>query len=109
MFIQGTEGSVPLRRNLHVGLIGDDVMERQGLLNALTDTDNPLGQSNLPELEQDGEFGSRTAMRVKEFQARNNLTIDGVIGAQTDAQMDAIWLAYLRKGPAAKSSGSAHS
>lgn len=103
MFVLGKNGSVPLKRNLHVGLVGEDVAERQGLLNALTDIDNPLGQSNLPELETDGAFGSRTVMRVKEFQSRNNLTVDGVIGQQTDAQMDAIWLAFLRKGAKAPS------
>src|SRR5262245_66306324 len=86
------EGMVPLKRNLHVGLKGDDVKERQGLLNALTDIGGPLGASNLPELVDDGEFGSRTMMRVKEFQSRNNLTVDGVIGPQTDTQMDALWL-----------------
>jgi peptidoglycan hydrolase-like protein with peptidoglycan-binding domain len=100
MFTKDSVGSVPLKRNLHVGLIGDDVQERQALLNALTDTDSPLGQTNLPMLETDGEFGSRTMMRVKEFQSRNNLIPDGVIGPQTDAQMDAIWLNFLRTSPA---------
>ena len=107
MFVQGIAGSVPLRRNLHVGLIGEDVKERQSLLNALTVTDDPLGASNLPELDADGEFGSRTMMRVKEFQSRNNLTVDGVIGAQTDAQMDAIWLNFMRKSPAASAAAEA--
>ncbi|HEY8563754.1 MAG TPA: peptidoglycan-binding domain-containing protein [Pyrinomonadaceae bacterium] len=107
MFVGGSDISTPLRRNLHVGLIGEDVRERQALLNALIDTENPLGQSNLPYIEDDGEFGSKTAMRVKEFQSRNNLTIDGVIGPQTDAQMDAIWIAFLRKGRPRSSSGAA--
>lgn len=98
MFVGGSDISTPLRRNLHVGLVGEDVRERQGLLNALTDTNNPLGASNLPQLDDDGEFGSRTVMRVKEFQARNNLFIDGVIGPQTDAQMDAIWMTFMRTG-----------
>jgi peptidoglycan hydrolase-like protein with peptidoglycan-binding domain len=105
MFVMGKNGSVPQRRVLHVGLIGDDVQERQGLLNALTDTDSPLGQSNLEIIEQDGEFGSKTMMRVKEFQSRNNLTIDGVIGPQTDAQMDAIWLDYFRRHPNPENEG----
>ena len=103
MFVPGAAGSVPLRRILHVGLIGKDVQERQGLLNAITDSDSPLAQSNLPQLEQDGEFGSLTLMRVKEFQSRNNLTVDGVIGPQTDAQMDAVWLDYLRTAKAKSS------
>ncbi len=95
MFVPGIAASVPLRRNLHVGLVGEDVKERQAMLNALSDTDSPLGQSNLPELEPDGEFGSLTVMRVKEFQSRNNLTVDGVIGPQTDTQMDGIWIDFL--------------
>jgi peptidoglycan hydrolase-like protein with peptidoglycan-binding domain len=98
MFVQGIAGSVPQRRVLHVGLIGEDVRERQGLLNALLDSDSPLGQSNLAELEQDGEYGSRTMMRVKEFQSRNNLNADGVIGPETDTQMDAVWLDYYMRG-----------
>jgi len=100
MFTKNGAGSLPQRRGLHVGLVGDDVAERQALLNALTATDNPLGQTNFPFLETDGEFGSRTTMRVKEFQSRNNLTADGVIGPQTDTQMDAIWIDFLRKSPA---------
>ena len=71
--------------------------ERQGLLNALADEGGPLGQSNLPELESDGEFGSKTLMRVKEFQSRNNLIVDGVIGQQTDIQMDALWIQTLTR------------
>jgi peptidoglycan hydrolase-like protein with peptidoglycan-binding domain len=83
---------VPLSRDVHVGLRGEDVRERQNMLNALTDIAGVFGQSNLPELDDDGEFGSRTQMRVREFQGRNRLTVDGVIGPRTDTQMDALYL-----------------
>jgi|SRR4051812_18751507 murein L,D-transpeptidase YcbB/YkuD len=91
------KGIVPLKRNLHVGLKGEDVAEHQALLNALADAGGPLGQSNLSELESDGEFGSKTLMRVKEFQSRNHLIADGVIGLQTDTQMDALWIQTLTR------------
>jgi peptidoglycan hydrolase-like protein with peptidoglycan-binding domain len=97
MFTKNGVGSVPLKRNLHVGMIGEDVQEHQALLNALGVTDSPLAQSNLGEIEADGSFGSRTQMRVKEFQSRNNLTADGVIGPQTDTQMDALWVDYMQR------------
>lgn len=99
MFEPGSTISMPQKRVLFVGRKGADVRERQGLLNALNDVGNPQGQSNLAELNADGVFGSKTAMRVKEFQARNRLYVDGVIGPKTDARMDAMWLDALRKFP----------
>ena len=50
MFILGRDGSFPQKRMLFVGCTGADVLERQNLLNSLTEIDNPLGQSNLEEL-----------------------------------------------------------
>ena len=96
---------VPLTRNLHVGLKGEDVRERQNMLNALTDVGGVFGESNLAELDDDGEFGSRTLMRVKEFQGRNRLTIDGVIGPKTDTQMDALYLQALARNGGAVAGG----
>ena len=92
-------GSFPQKRVLFVGRKGEDVAERQRMLNVLKETGNPLGQSNLADIAEDGIFGSKTAMRIKEFQARNRLYVDGVIGPKTDAAMNAIWFDFLRKIP----------
>ena len=88
-------GSVPLKRNLYIGLKGEDVAERQHLLNALADINDPLGASNLAKLEADGVFGLKTLERVKEFQLKNDLIVDGVIGSRTDAEMDTLWIRVL--------------
>jgi peptidoglycan hydrolase-like protein with peptidoglycan-binding domain len=39
--------------------------------------------SQLAPLEIDGEFGPKTNAKVQEFQRRNNLVPDGVVGPQT--------------------------
>jgi len=88
-------GSVPLKRNLYIGLEGEDVAERQDLLNVLADIIDHLGASELAKLEADGKFGPATVDRVKEFQSRNELDADGVIGPETDAEMDSLWIRVL--------------
>jgi peptidoglycan hydrolase-like protein with peptidoglycan-binding domain len=61
----------------------------QGLLNS-----KPTA---LPRLDTDGSFGPRTGARVREFQASQRLSVDGVVGANT-------WNALLG-GPGAAGAG----
>jgi len=42
----------------------------------------------LPRFGADGGFGQETLDAVKSFQARNGLTVDGVVGAQTKAKLE---------------------
>ena len=37
----------------------------------------------------DGDFGSGTLIAVKNFQSANGLTVDGIVGANTHAKLDA--------------------
>lgn len=53
------------------------------LVEALQAILNNHGASQLPPLEEDGAFGPKTLARVQEFQRRNNLVADGVVGPQT--------------------------
>ena len=46
---------------------------------------NFAGPTRLPRLSTDGQFGALTEARVMEFQFLNNLSIDGVVGPQTNA------------------------
>ncbi len=45
------------------------------------------GSSSKPLLEVDGEFGPQTHSRVKEFQVKNGLVPDGVVGAATKSAL----------------------
>jgi peptidoglycan hydrolase-like protein with peptidoglycan-binding domain len=40
---------------------------------------------DLPPLHVDSVFGPKTEVRVKEFQRRNKLTPDGIVGPKTEA------------------------
>ena len=63
-------------RDLCQGIRGDDVRELQALLNYhLPAPPSPL--------VTDGIFGSQTDARVREFQKRNLIQIDGIVGPQT--------------------------
>jgi peptidoglycan hydrolase-like protein with peptidoglycan-binding domain len=68
---------------LRYGSVGPYVAWLQQALN--------LGDSDQPELDEDGIFGSLTQNRVKEFQGDNSLSQDGVVGPNTyDAMSDLI-------------------
>ena len=68
------EKNIPTLRK---GARGDNVEELQALLNA------KFGFS----LEIDGNFGKATETAVKEFQKKNGLTADGVVGKKTWAAL----------------------
>ena len=54
------------------GSSGDDVKTLQELLN-----------SSGYNLDVDGQFGQKTQQAVKDYQAKNNLTVDGIVGNNT--------------------------
>jgi len=58
--------------NFQRGARGDNVRDAQGLLNR-------AGAS----LDSDGKFGSKTEAAVRDFQARNGLAVDGIVGPNT--------------------------
>jgi peptidoglycan hydrolase-like protein with peptidoglycan-binding domain len=65
---------------LTLGSAGAEVKQLQEFLNRLP--------TALPRLEPDGQFGSRTQARVREFQGDNGLSPDGVIGPFTLAAIE---------------------
>jgi peptidoglycan hydrolase-like protein with peptidoglycan-binding domain len=71
-------------RTLTIGSVGPDVMELQIELNEAA----AMSSSDLPPLEVDGEFGSKTYERVLEFQRKEGLTPDGVVGPQTGQTLE---------------------
>lgn len=60
---------------------GQDVMDLQDGLNAVTAL--PAQATATALLAVDGVFGSKTAARVCDFQQRNGLAADGIVGPQT--------------------------
>ena len=70
------------RRTLRRGMSGTDVASCQNLLDANL-TRFP------PPLWVDGVFGRKTDRRVHEFQRKKRLTVDGLVGPQTGAALEA--------------------
>lgn len=64
---------------LSIGSVGSLVVDLQQKLNLLP--------SNLVRLVADGAFGPKTKARVVEFQGKNNLSPDGVVGPLTWEQL----------------------
>jgi putative peptidoglycan binding protein/L,D-transpeptidase-like protein len=67
-------------QNLQHGDSGPIVQQIQTALNF-------AGPTRLPRLPIDGQFGALTVARVMEFQFRNNLSTDGVIGPRTNSKL----------------------
>jgi len=65
--------SVIVMRNLKIGSTGEDVKELQEDLNKLGYN---CGKA-------DGNFGSKTALAVRQFQEKEGLKVDGIAGEQT--------------------------
>lgn len=73
-------------RNLMKGLTGSDVRNIQLLLNYHLSHNfqkNSSSSKIFPPLEDDGIFGGQTDARLREFQRRNQLNPDGVVGTET--------------------------
>ena len=68
-------------KQLSLGSSGPDVVLLQGKLNARPPTVLPL-------LAMDGQFGSRTRARVREFQQNNGLVADGIVGPRTWGKLE---------------------
>jgi peptidoglycan hydrolase-like protein with peptidoglycan-binding domain len=64
-------------RDLFQGSKGEDVKNMQGMLNL------HLALEVSPPLKVDGAFGPATDARVRNFQERNRLQVDGIVGLQT--------------------------
>jgi peptidoglycan hydrolase-like protein with peptidoglycan-binding domain len=73
----GHQGARALRK----GSTGMDVAHVQNLLNRAL----PLPP---PPLWVDGIFGAKTDRKVREFQMKNRLAVDGVVGPQTKAALE---------------------
>lgn len=68
-----------VKGNLRLGSIGAGVREVQSLLVL-------AGYS----LKVDGDFGTATKDAVKDFQSKNNLTVDGIVGKKTQAALSSL-------------------
>ncbi len=66
---------------------GNDVKTIQSRLN-LVAIQVPEQRSKLAALGPDGIFGAKTAKRVVEFQSMNGLTVDGIVGRQTEGKLN---------------------
>lgn len=72
--------NIVVTRNLKKDYSGEDVKALQTYLNRFN-----YG------LAVDGKFGTKTYNAVKDFQAKHNLTSDGIAGKNTIAALDMIW------------------
>ncbi|MEY4562955.1 MAG: hypothetical protein RLZZ618_2232 [Pseudomonadota bacterium] len=71
---------------VQMGSKGEQVMVVQDVLNRFQFID-PAAPPTKPRLVVDGQFGSKTHARVKEFQSLAKLTSDGVVGPRTRASL----------------------
>ncbi len=71
-------GTVPPNSVLRQGSRGADVITLQYLLNSIAEF-----YPGIPDISQDGVFGSGTRQAVIAFQRLNGLTADGIVGADT--------------------------
>jgi|SRR5262245_2018425 len=73
-----------MARTLTVGSLGGDVASLQDALNRVgTNAALPEQVTVLPLLVADGAFGTKTHVRVKDFQHKNGLVADGIAGPLT--------------------------
>ena len=69
---------VKVNMNLKKGDTGSDVRQLQTLLNTLNDAG----------LEVDGKYGTLTEQAVKDFQNKNGLKVNGIVGKKTSAKLE---------------------
>lgn len=81
-----------------MGLSGEDVRALQNALNTIAQFKQPKFDTKDPLLKTDGLFGTRTKARVVEFQSRNNIVGDGIIGSITLNQIN-IAMDVIKKLP----------
>jgi peptidoglycan hydrolase-like protein with peptidoglycan-binding domain len=55
-------------------------------------------RGGFPVLVTDGNFGSATESSVKHYQGNENLTVDGIVGAQTWTSLLSKWLLQSAPG-----------
>lgn len=67
---------------VQIGSQGQQVMMVQDSMNRFQNVDPSSGNS-FPLLTVDGQFGPKTNARVKEFQGKNKLVADGIVGPRT--------------------------
>ena len=73
-----------MSRTLWVGCSGGDVAAVQDALNQIgANAALPEQQTALPLLVPDGAFGNKTFIRIKDFQGKNGLVEDGIVGPAT--------------------------
>ena len=68
-----------LTRIVRFGDRGQDVVQIQQLLNQ--------GPSAMPPLDPDGIFGMKSVSRTKEYQSKYHLSVDGIVGPNTWAEL----------------------
>ncbi len=76
------EQPIEFSRLLKAGLKGDDVRKLQKLLNR---------EGSKPKLEEDGIFGVKTADAVMDFQRKNGLEADSVVGKKTSEKFKVVF------------------
>jgi hypothetical protein len=76
-----------LVNQVQIGSQGPQVMMVQDSMNRFQNVDPASGQS-FPLLAVDGMFGPKTNARVKEFQGKNGLVPDGIVGPRTRATLN---------------------
>lgn len=80
-------GTIPPNTILRVGSSGVDVITLQYILSFISEF-----YFTIPQVTQDGIFGSQTAQAVIAFQRMAGLTADGIVGPSTwDALYDTYW------------------
>jgi hypothetical protein len=80
-----------LVNQVQIGSQGPQVMAVQDSMNRLPNPQFGGAFASLP-LDVDGRFGPKTHARVQEFQSKNNLKPDGVVGPMTRGTMKSLAL-----------------